>query len=225
MSSYLFWASGSRMEEPSPVSIASSAAILPSAHRVEIERVGTRQRRSRKNTASCPKPSIKTHWSCFTFFLCRRKASMWVIAARQWICPPSRFGLWLQPPFPSSWVHWVNFTHSLTHSLLNLPHTRQTVHSLLYQILWKQNGRIFRTFFFLGWFVILYMHHNHDKSSIREGWAALGVEDPLLNEICSKISSQKSWWGSFDTPANKHYRDTDILYSWLIILFSWITCF
>ena len=51
------------------------------------------------------------------------------------------------------------------------------------------------------------MHHNHDKSSIREGWAALGVEDPLLNEICSKISSQKSWWGSFDTPANKYYRD------------------
>ena len=62
------------------------------------------------------------------------------------------------------------------------------------------------------------MHHNHDKSSIREGWAALGVEDPLLNEICSKISSQKSWWGSFDTPANKYYQDILCLVTNYIVL-------
>ena len=45
--SYLFWASGSRMEEPSPVSIASSAAILPSAHRVSQSRAS----RGRRNAA------------------------------------------------------------------------------------------------------------------------------------------------------------------------------
>ena len=45
--SYLFWASGSRMEEPSPVSIASSAAILPSAHRVSQSRAS----RGRQNAA------------------------------------------------------------------------------------------------------------------------------------------------------------------------------
>ena len=223
MSSYLFWASGSRMEEPSPVSIASSAAILPSAHRVEIERVGTRQRRSRKNTASCPKPSIKTHWSCFTFFLCRRKASMWVIAARQWICPPSRVGLWLQPPFPSSWVHWVNFPHSLTHSLLNLPH--QTVHPLLYQILWKQNGSIFRTFsFWAGSLsftcIIITIKVALERAGQLWGWKIL----------CWMKSAQKSRLkragGGLLTLLQTSITVIPIYFaSWLIILFSWITCF
>ena len=97
---------------------------------------------------------------------------------------------------------------SQSHTLAIKPPTHQTDSALaaLPNSL-KAKWQYFQDIFFLGWFVILYMHHNHDKSSIREGWAALGVEDPLLNEICSKISSQKSWWGSFDTPANKYYRD------------------
>ena len=51
------------------------------------------------------------------------------------------------------------------------------------------------------------MHH---KSSLRDGWVALGVEDPLLDEICSQTSSQRSWYQSLGTPENKFFSDTNL---------------
>lgn len=48
------------------------------------------------------------------------------------------------------------------------------------------------------------------KSGIREGGIAVGVEDLLLNETCSKILSQRSWRPCFDSPVKKYYRDVGV---------------
>ena len=48
------------------------------------------------------------------------------------------------------------------------------------------------------------------KSGIRGSEIAVGVEDLLLNETCSKILSRRSWRLCFESPVKKYYRDIGV---------------